>query len=191
MAANILKIAPENCLVIENAPLGIIAAKKAGMNCAAVKTTIQDDHILKDADLIICAVLIPGAKAPKLVTREMIKSMKEGSVIVDVAIDQGGSFETSRPTSHEKPTFVVDGVTHYCVTNMPGAVARTSTLALTAKTLPHVLTLANNGFLKAIKSDNALAKGVNTYQGKLTYKAVAEAFDLEYTPLEQVLVNTH
>ncbi len=138
---------------------------------------------VKRADLVIGAVLVKGAKAPKLVTREMIAQMKPGSVIVDVAVDQGGCVETTRPTTHSDPTFYVDGILHYCVANMPGAVPRTSTYGLSNATLPYVLKLANLGFEKAISQDKALALGVNTYQGKITYRAVAEAFDLDYQPL--------
>jgi alanine dehydrogenase len=135
------------------------------------------------ADLLIGAVLVKGAKAPKLVTREMIAQMKKGSVIVDVAVDQGGCIETTHPTTHSKPTFFVDGVLHYCVANMPGAVPRTSTYGLSNATLHYVLQLANKGFRGAVKADKSLAQGVNTYQGKITYQAVAEAFGMLYTPL--------
>lgn len=138
------------------------------------------------ADVLIGAVLIPGAKAPHLVTREMIPTMKEGSVIVDVAVDQGGCVETIKPTTHAEPTYVVDGVVHYGVANMPGAVPRTSTFALTNQTLPYVLELAEKG-LAALSEDEALLKGLNTYRGRLTYAAVAEAFGLPYTPPEQAL----
>jgi len=138
------------------------------------------------ADLLIGAVLIPGAKAPKLVTREMVATMKEGSVIVDVAVDQGGCVETIRPTTHDQPTYVVDGVVHYGVANMPGAVPRTSTFALTNQTLPYVLKLAEKG-LEALKEDPALLKGLNVHAGRLTHPAVAEAFGLPYTPPEEVL----
>ena len=143
-------------------------------------------NALLDCDLLIGGVLIPGAKAPKLVTAEMVASMPNGSVIVDVAIDQGGCIETVRPTSHSNPTFVVDGVVHYCVTNMPGAVPRTSTFALSNVTLPYGVYLAEHG-VKAFNMDPVLAKGVNVYDGKVTYQAVAEAFDLEYTVLETLL----
>ncbi len=136
------------------------------------------------ADLVIGAVLVKGGKAPKVVTREMVASMKAGSVIVDVAIDQGGCVETSRPTTHSNPIYTVDGVIHYCVANIPGAVPRTSTYGLSNATLPYVMKLANRGFKEAVLSDPALAKGVNTYRGELTYQAVAEAFDLPYTPLK-------
>jgi alanine dehydrogenase len=143
---------------------------------------------VKKADLLIGAVLIPGARAPKLVTEEMVKNMKLGSVIVDVAIDQGGSVETiDRVTTHSNPTFEKYGVVHYSVANMPGAVPRTSTFALTNVTLPYALQLANKGYLKAIQDDMALAKGVNTIDGKLTYKGVADALDLEYTPIQEVI----
>lgn len=139
------------------------------------------------ADLLVGAVLIKGAKAPKLVTGEMIRSMNPGSVLVDVAVDQGGCIETTHPTTHSKPTFLVNGVIHYCVANMPGAVPRTSTYALSNATLPYVVKLANMGAEAAIQADPSLARGVNTYQGKITYPAVAEAFGLEYTPLETLL----
>jgi len=142
---------------------------------------------VRRADLLVGAVLIKGAKAPKLVTREMIRTMAPGSVVVDVAVDQGGCIETTHPTTHSDPIFVVDGVIHYCVANMPGAVPRTSTYALSNATLPYMVKLANLGAEAAIQADPALAKGVNTYQGKITYPAVAQAFDLEYTPLEALL----
>lgn len=142
---------------------------------------------VKRADLLIGAVLVKGAKAPKLVTREMIGTMKPGSVVVDVAVDQGGCIETSHPTTHSHPTFEVDGVVHYCVSNMPGAVPRTSTYALCNSTLPYVVRLADHGPLAAIQADAALAKGVNTYQGRVTYPAVAETFGLDYTPLSELL----
>ncbi len=138
------------------------------------------------SNLVIGSVLIPGAKAPKLVTEEMIKSMRQGSVVVDIAIDQGGCFETSKPTTHEKPTYVVHGVTHYCVTNMPGGVARTSTLALTNHTLPYAIKLAS-GLEEAIRSDSALALGVNTWDGACTYKAVAHDLGIAYTPLSEFI----
>ncbi|MCL6450997.1 MAG: alanine dehydrogenase [Acetobacteraceae bacterium] len=143
---------------------------------------------VRRADLLIGAVLIPGAKAPCLVTEDMVKTMKPGSVIVDVAIDQGGSVATvDRVTTHAEPTYVKHGVVHYSVANMPGAVPRTSTLALSAATLPYVRALAQNGFRRAIASDPALALGVNTVGGKITYRAVAEAHGLPYTPLEEAL----
>ena len=147
---------------------------------------IIEEQITK-ADLVISGVLITGAKAPKLVSRKMLKHMKRGAVIVDVSIDQGGTFETSRPTTHADPTYEVDGIIHYCVTNMPGAVPYTSTMALTNATIKYALELANKGITKAIREDGALAKGVNTINGKLTYEAVAQAFDLPYTPLGKAI----
>jgi alanine dehydrogenase len=139
------------------------------------------------ADLVIGAVLIPGAKAPKLITKDMLKEMKDGSVIVDVAIDQGGCIETSKATTHAEPTYIVDGVVHYCVANMPGAVARTSTAALTNATLPYAVEIANKGWKKAMQENNEVKLGANVIDGKITYKAVAEAFDLDYTPVEEFL----
>jgi alanine dehydrogenase len=141
---------------------------------------------VREADLLIGGVLIPGAAAPKLVTRAMISEMKKGSVIVDVAIDQGGCVETAHATTHSNPTYEVDGVIHYCVANMPGAVPRTSTIALTNATLPYTRRLAHLGFAQAI-ADPGLAEGVNVYQGKITYKAVAESQGREYTALQQLL----
>lgn len=143
-------------------------------------------HAVAYADLLIGAVLIPGAKAPKVVTEAMIRTMRPGSVVVDVAIDQGGCIETARPTSHSTPTYDVAGVTHYCVTNMPGAVPRTSTYALSNVTLPYAVKLADQG-LAAARTDAALAKGVNVYAGHVTYQAVASAFGLPFTPLTHVL----
>lgn len=139
------------------------------------------------ADLVVGAVLLPGAKAPHLVTREMIAGMKPGSVVIDVAVDQGGCVETSHPTSHSDPIYVVDGVIHYCVANIPGAVPRTSTYALSNATLPYALRLANLGFLEATRRDPSLAKGVNTYRGYITYEAVAKAFNLPFKPLDDLL----
>ena len=141
----------------------------------------------READLVIGGVLIPGATAPKIVTREMVSHMKKGAVIVDVAIDQGGCVETARPTSHSNPSYVVDGVVHYCVTNMPGAVPHTSTLALTNATFPYLQRLANLGPKEALKQDVGLAEGLNTYLGKLTYKAVAEGQQKEWTPYATVV----
>ncbi len=152
-----------------------------------MSSTLQIESSVEDADLVIGAVLVPGALAPKLVTREMITGMKRGSVVVDVAIDQGGCFETSRATTHDEPVYVVDGVTHYCVANMPGAVPITSTRALTNATLPYVEAIADHGLADAVALDRTLARGVNVIDGKVTYEAVAEAHGLEYTPLEDVL----
>ena len=152
-----------------------------------MSSILQVAAAVEDADLVIGAVLVPGAVAPKLVTREMIAGMKEGAVVVDVAIDQGGCFETSHATTHADPVYVVDGVTHYCVANMPGAVPITSTKALTNATLPYVEAIAESGLRAAVASDPALAKGVNVIDGKLTYEAVADAHGIDYTPLDDVL----
>ncbi len=145
-----------------------------------------EEHV-HAADLVIGAVLIPGAAAPKLVTREMLRSMNNGAVVVDVAIDQGGCFETSRPTTHQDPTFIVDGVVHYCVANMPGGVARTSTFALTNATLPYVLALADKGYRQALQDDPGLRDGLNVHHGKVTYRAVSDALGYDYTPATEVL----
>ncbi|HDP99961.1 MAG TPA: alanine dehydrogenase [bacterium] len=143
-----------------------------------------------DADLVVGAVLIHGAKAPSLITKDMLKLMKKGSVIVDVAVDQGGCVETIRPTTHAEPTYVVDDVVHYGVANMPGAVPKTSTIALTNVTLPYAVEIANSGYLEAISNNEEIALGVNVIDGKITYEPVSEAFGLDYVPLEQVL-KTH
>jgi len=143
--------------------------------------------LLKEADLLVGAVLIPGAKAPRLVTNDMLKDMKKGAVLVDVAIDQGGCFECSRPTTHTDPVFTQEGVLVYCVANMPGAVAKTSTLALTNATLPYALQIANKGWKNAMQENLEVKLGANVIDGKVTYKAVAEAFDLEYTPVDEML----
>ncbi|HKT86579.1 MAG TPA: alanine dehydrogenase [Novosphingobium sp.] len=140
-----------------------------------------------EADLVVGAVLIPGAAAPKLVTREMLGTMKPGAVLVDVAIDQGGCFETSHPTTHAEPTFVVDGIVHYCVANMPGAVARTSTYALNNVTLPHALAIADMGWRAALKADPHLTHGLNVHAGKVTYEAVARELSYDYVPVAEVL----
>jgi alanine dehydrogenase len=152
-----------------------------------MSSSLQIEESLKDADLVIGAVLIPGALAPKLITREMLGAMKESSVLVDVAIDQGGCSETSRPTTHDAPVYTVDGVIHYCVANMPGAVPITSTRALTNVTLPYAEEIADRGVVGAIRRDHALARGVNVVAGRITYEAVAEAHGLEYTPLDDAL----
>jgi len=144
-------------------------------------------QLVARADVVIGAVLVAGAKAPKLLTHEMLKTMKKGSVVADVAIDQGGCFETSKATTHAEPAYEVDGVVHYCVANMPGAVARTSTRALTNATLPYVLQIANRGWKKAMQENREIKLGANIIKGKVTYKAVAEAFDLDYTPVEEFL----
>lgn len=147
----------------------------------------QIEEAISHADLVIGAVLVVGAAAPKLVTRDMLHLLPQGSVLVDVAVDQGGCFETTHATTHSNPTYYEEGVLHYCVANMPGAVPRTSTFALTNATLPYALDLANKGFEQAIKDDAGLQEGVNTYAGKLTYEAVATSQGLEYTPLDSLI----
>ncbi|MGD0712886.1 MAG: alanine dehydrogenase [Gaiellaceae bacterium] len=159
----------------------------SGRVSLVMSSSLQIEESVAEADVVIGAVLIPGARAPKLVTREMLHDMKPGAVIVDVAIDQGGCFETARPTTHTDPVYEVDGITHYCVANMPAGVPITSTLALTNATLPYVEAIADHGLAQAIALDPALARGVNVLDGKITYEAVAEAHDLDYTPLEDVL----
>lgn len=153
-----------------------------------VHTLYSNDHNIrreiKDVDMVIGSVLVPGGKAPHLITRDMLKLMEPGTVLVDVAIDQGGCFETSRPTTHSEPVYTVDGILHYAVANIPGAVPHTSTTALTNATLRYAIALANKGWRKACKDDEALAKGLNVVNGKITYKAVADAFGYEYTPIE-------
>jgi alanine dehydrogenase len=159
----------------------------SGRVSLVMSSTLQIESSVADADLVIGAVLVPGARAPKLVTRGMLGGMKPGAVIVDVAIDQGGCFETSRPTTHSDPVYVVDGIVHYCVANMPGGVPITSTKALTNATLPYVEEIADYGLVRAVLRDPALARGVNVLEGKISYRAVAEAHGLPYTPLEDVL----
>ncbi|MGB5748529.1 MAG: alanine dehydrogenase [Desulfobacterales bacterium] len=143
--------------------------------------------LVKEADVVIGAVLVAGAKAPKLVTREMLKTMQKGSVLVDVAIDQGGCFETSRATTHSDPIFEVEGIVHYCVANMPGAVAKTSTIALTNATLPYAVQIANKGWRGAMRENPEIKIGANVMNGKVTYQAVAETFGIEYTPIDTLL----
>jgi len=143
-------------------------------------------RLIKNHDLIVGAVLIPGAKAPNLITRDMLKEMRPGTVLVDVAVDQGGCIETCRPTTHEDPTYIIDDIVHYCVANMPGAVPYTSTIALTNATLPYALQLADKGWINACKDNQPLEKGLNIVHGKVVYKAVADAFDLEYCPLSEL-----
>jgi len=161
-------VMPANCFLLMSSP-----------------ATIR--RLVKEADVVIGAVLIPGAKAPKLVSAAMIKTMKKGAVVVDVAIDQGGCIETCRPTTHSKPTFVVDGVIHYCVANMPGAVPKTSTRALTNATLPYALQIADKGWKQAMRDNPEIARGANVVAGKVTYKGVAEAFGLALTPIEKLI----
>ena len=162
------EIMPRNCFPMMSAP-----------------ATIRE--LVKDADVVVGAVLIPGAKAPKLITRDMLSTMKPGAVIVDVAIDQGGCFETSKATTHGAPIYEVDGIIHYCVANMPGAVPITSTIALTNATLPYAVKIANLGWKQAASADPGLQPGLNMIAGQVTYKGVAEAFDLAYTPVETFL----
>ncbi len=205
-------VAPATVVVIGGGVVGYNAAKMAaglGAQVYILDTNLERlaylDDVMPDnvfpimsnpatlreyvtkADLVIGAVLIPGAKTPKLVTADMLKDMKDGAVMVDVAIDQGGCFETSKPTTHAEPTFVIDGVVHYCVANMPGAVARTSTIALTNATLPYAVQIANKGWKKAMQENNEIKLGANVIDGKVCYKGVAEAFGLEYTPVEKFL----
>lgn len=158
---------------------------------ANVNTMMSNEYnvreMIKSADLIIGAVLIPGAKAPHLITKDMLKDMKPGTVLVDVAVDQGGCIETCKPTTHENPTFIIDDVVHYCVANMPGAVPYTSTLALTNATLPYAIQLADKGWKKAAQENKELVPGLNVIEGDIVYKAVAEAFDMPYVPVEKYL----
>jgi alanine dehydrogenase len=160
---------------------------------ANVRTMMSNHYsiieAIKEADIVVGAVLIPGAKAPHLITRDMLKYMKKGAVVVDVAVDQGGCIETCKPTTHEHPTFEIDGVIHYCVANMPGAVPYTSTIALTNATLPYAVQLANKGWVKACKDSKDLRLGLNVVEGQVVYKAVAEAFDLPYENVNTILSN--
>ena len=161
-------VMPANCFLLYSSP-------------AAIR------ELVTRADVVVGAVLIPGAKAPKLVTREMLKTMKPGSVLVDVAIDQGGCFETSKATTHSDPIYKVDGVVHYCVANMPGAVPKTSTMALTNATLPYAVEIANKGWKAAMRENNEIKLGANVVGGKITYKGVADAFGMALTPIDSLL----
>jgi alanine dehydrogenase len=161
-------VMPSNCFLLMSKP-----------------TTVR--RLIKEADVVVGAVLIPGAKAPKLLTRQMLKTMKKGAVLVDVAIDQGGCFETSKATTHGNPIYTVNGVVHYCVANMPGAVPKTSTLALTNATLPYAVEIANKGWKKAMKQNPEIRLGANVVKGKVTYQGVADAFGLKYTSIERLL----
>ncbi len=156
-----------------------------------VHTMVSNEYVIRDLgrthDLIVGAVLIPGAQAPKLITRDMLKTMRPGTVLVDVAVDQGGCIETCKPTTHENPTYIIDDVVHYCVANMPGAVPYTSTLALTNATLPYAIKLAGSGWKKAAQESPDLCKGLNVINGKVVYKAVADAFGLQYVDVKSVL----
>ena len=158
---------------------------------ANVTTLVSNEYNIRqeigEVDLIIGAVLIPGARAPHLITRDMLKKMKPGTVLVDVAVDQGGCIETCRPTTHDDPTFIIDDVLHYCVANMPGAVPHTSTVALTNATLPYTIELANKGWARACKENKDLEKGLNIVKGDIVYKAVANAFGLPYVNVEKHL----
>jgi alanine dehydrogenase len=158
---------------------------------ANVDTMMSNEYnireLIKTSDLIIGAVLIPGAKAPHLITRDMLKTMRPGTVLVDVAVDQGGCIETCKPTTHENPTFIIDDVVHYCVANMPGAVPYTSTLALTNATLPYAIQLANKGWKKACKENRELLSGLNVVKGEVVYKGVADAWGLSYTNVNEYL----
>ncbi len=203
---------PGNVLVIGGGVVGVNAAKMA---CGlGAKVTIMDTNLdklryladimprncfplmsspaaIRDlvprADVVIGAVLLPGAKAPMLINREMLQTMKKGAVLVDVAIDQGGCFETSRPTTHADPVYTVDGIVHYCVSNMPGAVAKTSTMALTNATLPYAVQIADKGWKQAMRDNQEIARGANVINGCITYQSVAEAFGMDYTPVQQFL----
>jgi alanine dehydrogenase len=153
-----------------------------------ISNSYNIERAVRYADLLVAAVLVPGARAPHIITEEMVKQMKPGSVIVDIAIDQGGSVETiDRETTHDDPVFIKHGVIHYAVANIPGAVARTSTYALTNVTINYALEIANKGYIRAIKESKALARGVNVINGKVTFKAVADALNLEYNPLEKII----
>ena len=152
----------------------------------STKTDLNE--LISECDLLVGGILVPGAEAPKLITKEMIKKMKRGSVVVDVAIDQGGCVETSKPTTHANPTYLVDDVVHYCVANMPGGVPRTSTMALNKATLPLLVKLADNGYKKTLLDDKNYLAGLNIYKGKITCKGVAQSFDFEYTPPEQAIL---
>lgn len=205
-------VKPANVLILGGGIVGTQAAKMAtglGANVTIVDVNLNRLRYLEDvlpanadtvmsneynirqlirqSDLIIGAVLIPGAKAPHLITRDMLKLMRKGTVLVDVAVDQGGCIETCKPTTHENPIYEIDGIVHYCVANMPGAVPYTSTLALTNATLPYAIQLANKGWQKACNDNEDLKKGLNVVNGKIVYKAVADAWGLEYTPLQTVL----
>ena len=205
-------VAPAHVVIIGGGVVGVNAAKMAvGMGArvtviekshakmqylddifASLITTLMSNPLtilesVRSADLVVGAVLVPGASAPKLVTREMVRQMKRGSVIVDVAVDQGGCIETTHPTTHSDPTYFVDEVLHYCVANMPGAVPRTSTFALTNLTLPYALRIAQDGFRAAIEADPALRQGVNVYQSKVTCEPVAKSQDRPFTDLTSLL----
>lgn len=167
---HLAEVMPRNCFPIMSSP-----------------ATVRE--LVKEADVVIGAVLVRGAKAPKLVTRDMLKTMKKGTVLVDVAIDQGGCFETSHPTTHQSPTFEVDGILHYCVANMPGAVPLTSTVALTNATLPYAVAIAGEDWRELARKDPGIRAGINVALGKVTYQGVADAIGLEYTPIDRFLIS--
>lgn len=169
---HLAEVMPANCFVIMSNP-----------------AVLRD--LVRQADAVIGAVLIPGARTPRLITRDMLKTMKPGAVLVDVAIDQGGCFETSRPTTHADPVFIVDGIVHYCVANMPGALAQTSTVALTNATLPYALEIATKGWQPAMAENAEIRQGANVVQGKVTCQGVAKAFDLPYTPIDDLLFSAN
>jgi len=178
-AAKISASLGSDVTVLDMIPEKLEAAKKLGRNVTALLSNPENiSRAVKNADIVIGAVLVKGAKAPKVVTRDMVKSMKKGSVIVDVAIDQGGCVETSRPTTHSNPIFTEEGVIHYCVTNMPGRYATTSTKALAATTFPYIISIASFGLEKYLKKNKFFAKGINTYKGFITYKAVADSLKM-------------
>ncbi len=212
LLAGVPGVEPATVLVIGGGVVGVNAAKMAcglGAKVFLLDTNLDRLRYLSDvmprncflvmsnpaairrlaptADLIVGAVLIPGAKTPRLITRDMLPTMKRGAVMVDVAIDQGGCFETSKPTTHTDPIYIVDGVVHYCVANMPGAVAKTSTLALTNATLPYAAEIADKGWKRACRESREILLGLNVALGKVTYKAVAEAFGMDYVPAESLL----
>jgi len=177
--------------IVDKSPQRLEQLKKIfGEKIIPVKSDKTDlEKLISKCDLLIGGVLIPGAEAPKLITKDMLKVMKRGSVIVDVAIDQGGCVETSKPTTHANPTYIVDDVVHYCVTNMPGGVPRTSTLALNKATIPFLTKLADKGYEKALNEDKNFLEGLNIFKGQVTYKAVAETFGYNYVPPKNVLTN--
>jgi len=158
------------------------------VNCFTLMSSPETiRRLIREADLVVGSVLIPGAKAPKLVTRDMLKTMKKGAVMVDVAIDQGGCFETSKATTHKDPIYTIDGIIHYSVGNMPGAVAKTSTLALTNATLPYAVEIADKGWKKAMKENPEIKKGANVIQGQITFKGVADAFGMKLASLDKLM----
>jgi len=212
LLAGIPGVKPGNAMVLGGGVVGVNAAKMVagmGANVFIFDVNVQrlrylDDvmpknvttmfsseasirEMLPHMDLVIGAVLVPGAKAPRLITRDMLSLMKPGAVIVDVAIDQGGCIETAKPTTHDNPTYIVDGVVHYCVANMPGAVPYTSTIGLTNVTMPYAIQIANKGWLKAIRENRELEYGLNIAKGKIVYRDVADAFGFEYTPITKLL----